>query len=518
MQKINPWWAVGAVALVACLTGGIAVADTNGNSAPRTAVAASPNQQQALDANETVRNYIQQHGDVPTPTPSDTTTVPVPPPTTSVPPTVAPPTTTPPVVNGPPSGVTVTAGNGTLTLAWGAPAAGAPTGFDYGRGGSDSTGTGAYTSPALATTVHTATLDKLTNGTAYTVFVDALYPGGNQRVTLTATPGASSPTPTVTVAPTPTPTTTPPPSVTPFLSGMPWSDGGFFEHDATQAAAFQTWRGRHVDNIEVFPARENWANMLNNWWASSVPSTFQPAKDDFIVSLPLWTNDGAAGTDQNWKDLATKIAAVDSNALVRLGWEFNCCFSVEKNAATWTAQWQRAAALMKGAAPGLKMVWNPNEGASSGGALADPTTAYPTGSVKPDIIAIDAYDWYNPYTNDANANTHYSKTYGWDYWYNFARAHNATFGLAEFSVYSGSTASGGDNPKYFDYVYHWLADRNLAVPGSIRFVSVFNDSESYCQCNLYPTTPNPKAGAEYKALLGQMAASMITRAHLGLAA
>lgn len=295
--------------------------------------------------------------------------------------------------------------------------------------------------------------------------------------------------------------TTPP--VSEHASGLPWSDGGFFMHDPAQAEAFAEWRGRPVDNIVAFTTRETWAKQLIDWWANTVPSTFDATRDDYILSVPLWTDDTSAGTDADWTSLAHKIAAVDPDGYVRLGWEMNCCFSLATDAATWRTQFARASGLIKAAEPGLKIVFNPNEGVSTNGTLADPSTLYVEGKV--DVVAIDAYDWFPAYTSDANANQHFTKTHGWNYWYDFARSKGLPFALAEYSIYAGSADSGGDNPAYFTYVYEWLADKAETEPGSIAFVSVFNDTQTYCLCNVYPTTPNPKAAARYRSIINSLA-------------
>lgn len=296
-------------------------------------------------------------------------------------------------------------------------------------------------------------------------------------------------------------------------SGLPWSDGGFFMHDAQQAKDFAAWRGRPVDNIVAFTSRENWAAQLVPWWANAVPDTFVAARDDYILSVPLWTGDGSAGTDANWTTLAGQIAAVDPNGYVRLGWEMNCCFSKALDnaaaATAWRNQFSRAAGLLKSAAPGLRIVFNPNEGISnnseqSGPALLkDVSALYVAGKV--DVIALDAYDFYPAYTSTANANQHFTKQYGWNWWYDFARARGLPFALAEFSVYSGVADSGGDNPAFFTHAYNWLSAKATAAPGSIAFVSVFNHSQAYCLCNVYPTNTNPNAAARYKSIINSLA-------------
>ncbi|MCE0537842.1 hypothetical protein LWF15_20315 [Kineosporia rhizophila] len=289
-----------------------------------------------------------------------------------------------------------------------------------------------------------------------------------------------------------------------YASGMPWSDGGFFEHSAAQAQSFARWRGAPVDNITAYTTRTNWNEQLNDWWAGSVPSSFRARRDDFILSVPLWTDDGRAGTDQNWKDLGRKIAAVDPDGLVRLGWEMNCCFSHATNAQKWRKQFSRAVTLLRSTAPRLQIVFNPNEGPAQNGTVAKVESLYVKGKV--DIIALDAYDWWAPFTSKANIDSHFTKKYGWNYWYDFARDRGLPFALAEFSVSSGTGqagASGGDNPRFFDATYTWLAQRQKSDPGSIRFVSVFNESSAYCGCAI-SATKNRKAAAKYKAVIGKL--------------
>lgn len=286
-------------------------------------------------------------------------------------------------------------------------------------------------------------------------------------------------------------------------SGLPWSDGGYFTHDAAQADAFAAWRGRPVDNIVAFTAQDTWPALLNPWWARAAPATFDAGRDDFILSVPLWTNDGDPGTDAQWAQLAAAMAAVDPDGYVRLGWEMNCCFSLTTDPGAWRTQFTRAATLIRAAAPGLRIVFNPNEGASSNNTIADPSVLYVDGII--DVIAIDAYDWYPAYTDGTTWAARRDKPLGWNYWYDFAQSNGLPFALAEFGVSSASSDSGGDNPAYFSYLYDWLAEKATQAPGSIAFVSVFNEAADYCQCNLHPATSNPNSAARYQTLLTALA-------------
>ncbi|MFI1990922.1 hypothetical protein [Actinoplanes sp. NPDC020271] len=307
---------------------------------------------------------------------------------------------------------------------------------------------------------------------------------------------------------------TEPPAGRDHRSGLPWSDGGWFSHNGSQAKAFGDWRGAPVDNIEAFTDRANWDKQLNSWWGdlSLTGSGFQKATDDFILAVPLWTDDGDEGTDDQWTTLARKIASFDPDGYVRLGWEMNCCFSYARDRDEWRRQYSRAVDLIRAAAPGLKIVFNPNEGVSNNDTIADPRTLFVDG--KADVIAIDAYDWWEPYTSDYNVRGvdgdgdgvgHFNKAYGWDFWYDFAQSKGLPFALAEYGVISANVASnhsGADNPTYLTYVYNWLSAKNTAKPGSIEFVSYFNDTDAKgWKSSVYPTTTNPKAAARYKAII-----------------
>lgn len=291
-----------------------------------------------------------------------------------------------------------------------------------------------------------------------------------------------------------------PAATTKYASGMPWSDGGFFEHSAAQAEAFAQWRGAPVDNIVAYTSRATWKDQLNDWWADTVPDTFDPKRDDFILSVPLWTDDGMAGGDQGWKQLGRQIAAVDPNAWCAwLGDEL--LLLPRHRRQKWRKQFSRAVTLMRSTAPGLQIVFNPNEGGAQNGTVPAIESLYVKGKV--DVIALDAYDWWKPFTTQANISSHFTKKYGWDYWYKFARDRDLPFALAEFSVSSASDASGGDNPKFFDATYNWLWRKQQADPGSIRFVALFNESARYCECAL-SSAENPQAARKYKALIAKI--------------
>lgn len=306
----------------------------------------------------------------------------------------------------------------------------------------------------------------------------------------------------------PTTTSASPPPAGRYASGLPWSDGGWFENDGAQANNFAAWRGRHVDNINVYNDRDTWPSMLDQAWKSGIPTSFVPSTDDLLISIPMWANNGSVtniGTDAQWKQLAQQIAAVDSNAIVRLGWEMNCCYSgaMNANAAQWKADWTKEVTNMRSVAPNLKFAFNPNEGVSGNGFISDPSTLFIPGQM--DMILLDAYDWYPPYNTASNAQQHQAKTFGWDWWYNFAQSKAVPFGLGEWSVAHIGSNGGNDDPAFINFVYNWLAAKNTAKPGSIRIASLFNWTDPGIQHALFPTNFNPNSAAAYKAQIARLA-------------
>lgn len=332
--------------------------------------------------------------------------------------------------------------------------------------------------------------------------------------TPTATPTETA-TPTAT--PTPTPTNTPTPTATPttpasaYASGLQWSSGVWAQHDATRAEQFGTWRnGKPVDNWGTFTSRENWGTMSSNWWANGKPSTFVPARDDMSIGLPVWPDDGAVGTDAQWKALGTQINAVDPTAFVRLGWEMNLPSQhalTSTNYTAWVAQWNRAADLLKSTCPGCKMVWNPNQGADQtsgcGGSIAaNWCSRRAFQAVKSRVFAygIDSYDSYPPATTAAGWNTQKTGIGRLDESYAYAGANGVKFSVPEWGI--GCTTSGcgwgsnagGDDPNYINQMFGWFDDHPNMV-----MESYFDEPASYIRSSLVVTPIGPNAPAAYRA-------------------
>lgn len=287
-------------------------------------------------------------------------------------------------------------------------------------------------------------------------------------------------------------------------SGLAWHSG-VFSHDAAQTTRFAQARGRPVDVLAVFPSRESWEAMLQDWWMSptAVPEAFTGT---LAVGVPLFPDGGsmsaaASGADDaRWEELGRLIASRYPDAWVRPGWEMNIpnwpWAATPENVPEYKAAFRRAAIALKRGGPGLRIVFNPNEG--RGASLPDARLAYPGDDVV-DVIGIDAYDWYPAY--DAGGwQEHKTKDQGWDFWANFARERGKKFAVPEWGVMTGSPESGGDNPSYIRSVLEWMG----ANADIMAFDAYFEETQDYCRCAL---SQNPRAAAEYAQVLPRVAAS-----------
>ena len=334
----------------------------------------------------------------------------------------------------------------------------------------------------------------------------------------TSAPTTSSPTPT-TSAPTtssPTPTTPAPTSTTvpakPYASGLPWSSGAFTDHKASVANDFAAMRGRALDNISVFPSRESWSEMQNSWFLDSkrIPNDFQ---GDIVVGVPLWPENGSLGSndDAQWKKFAQTVAAKDSDAIVRLGWEMNLpgwYFHITKsNQDQWAAKFNKSVEAMHSVAPNLRIAYNPNWGPDQ--TSGDSRQVFQKVKHNVDYYGIDMYDEWPPDTSDSAWQQRLNGAGGLQDSLNYAKANGKKFALPEWGVACNGSGcqwqghAGGDNPRYVNNTLGFLIQNKAHV----AFDSWFNEDGSYIKSNLVPTTTNPKAAAAYKAKLTEAANS-----------
>jgi hypothetical protein len=516
MRKINPWAAAGVAAVVLSLgtTAAFASGVGNADDSPATIGITNPTQQQALDANQTVQNYIQNHPDAVSPTtPPATTTPPASPTTTSASPTVSPADSTLP------SNFKATAGDQKIVLSWAKPTGGTPTGYIYGRGGVDSTGYGAYDSPVQPTTTLSVTLDKLVNGTTYPVYVEAVYSTGNKRISTTAIPSAPTPTATPTstsASPTGSASPTTPPA-SGRVSGLAWNSGVWNDQQPDQTNAFvsSVRGGKNVDNILVYTTRTNLTSENNPAaWKAALPATFNGVKQDLVLALTTWTSDGAFMTQAQGQAIGTSVCSVDGTTpVVRLDWEMNLADGAGSNGAAltasnytaWVARFRAVATGLKAGCSGLKIDFNPNHGADqTAGCNTSPVTtmctrrAFQALKDVVDIYGVDTYDSYPPVlasnsgwgyrTNAANTNElENARAY--------AVANGKKFSVPEWGTACNSSGcqwqgnAGGDDPNYAHQMLAWFNTH----ASDMAYETYFNEPATYIISDLIGANPNTRA-------------------------
>jgi hypothetical protein len=311
-------------------------------------------------------------------------------------------------------------------------------------------------------------------------------------------------------------TTTPPAGTR--ASGLPWSSG-VNPQDQTTARAdqFAAFRGAAVDNVVLFPPRDNWSTLSDpTWIADGLPTGFDAARDDLVMTIPLWPGSNSVsntGTQAQWQNLADVIAAKDPNAYLRLGWEMNLpAWSwmigdgtkydyngklIPNNKAQWQASFLQAAQWIKAAAPGLRIVWNPNFGGDQ--TCTDCSrTVFQAVKQYVDVYGIDTYDDWNPDLGTSGHSEHLARLNDTR---DYAVANGKKWAIPEWGVGCNTSGcqwaghAGGDNPQYVDDYLTYF--KNNA--SSLAFESYFDEPGSYIRSALDVTPIGPNAPAKYKA-------------------
>jgi hypothetical protein len=232
-------------------------------------------------------------------------------------------------------------------------------------------------------------------------------------------------------------------------SKLPWVSGAYLEHSGGKVVPYEQGRGRKLDAIVVFPARENESAMLNDWWWQAVT----PVTNDgglAVITVPLWAQNQNVYT--NTTSLFTKLGqqiqskGIASRTVVRVGWEMNLPGQywnvTTNNRAQWVANFKRAVNLLRQYAPGVKIAFNPNEGNSQ-------TNLSNIGQLATDLkdyfeyVGPDYYNWYPQADTQAQWDARYTSSYGMKYWEDWAKANGKGFTVPEWGgapTFNNSTA------------------------------------------------------------------------------
>ncbi len=234
--------------------------------------------------------------------------------------------------------------------------------------------------------------------------------------------------------------------------------------------AFAQWLGAPVSYAEDFLPGDSWSAIESPMW---LLDSWKGTSHRMVYGVPIIPDtggslaEGAAGTyNAHFEKLAENLVATgQSNAILRLGWEFgggwyHWAVSNQTDAANYAAYWRQIVTTMRAAAPNLSFDWNPIWGWQS----VDPTAAYP-GDAYVDYIGIDVYDqsWTTNYTDPvARWNDAVTAQWGLTWHRNFAAAHNKPMSFPEWGVAIRSDGhGGGDAPYFIQQMTQWIAQNNV---------------------------------------------------------
>lgn len=315
-----------------------------------------------------------------------------------------------------------------------------------------------------------------------------------------------TPTPTTPPTPTPTPPVTPTPTLPPYQGNAPGLSGA----GTYDPYVFGTFRGTPVQVWETWNNYGTWTEMeaiqsVHLYFTGEGAAPFNVRWTGMMsFAQPLWANGETAtncangGDDQHYINIATALKNTGyPNALIRLGWEQNGDWfwwhATSANAAQWVQCFQHAYAAFKSVSPDFVIAWNPNQTTDMAG--FDTRTTYP-GDNYVDVIAVDFYDHYPNYPDQAAWDAEYNATEssgspaGMGAYIYYATLHNKPLAFPEWGL---DTNNSFDNPFYIQKMAETFA--TLRSYGQLYWESYFNLNDG---CTFKITDGcNPNASAEY---------------------
>lgn len=233
--------------------------------------------------------------------------------------------------------------------------------------------------------------------------------------------------------------------------------------------AFTAWLGRKPERMLEFMS---WSTMVANstwsmrcWSAGGIKLV--------TYSVPMLPEDGsatlaegAAGKfDSIFTTLAASLVATGySEAIIRIGWEFNgdwYAWAAAKDPQAWIAYWRRIVTLMR-AVPGAKFKFDWCPGGGYTPFLAE--NAYP-GDAYVDYIGSDVYNqFWDPKidTPEERWNEQVNGRHGLKWHAEFAAAHGKPISFPEWGTGTREDGHGaGDDPMFIEQMAEWIATHNV---------------------------------------------------------
>jgi hypothetical protein len=292
----------------------------------------------------------------------------------------------------------------------------------------------------------------------------------------------------------------------PLLSGLPWASGVYIPgSNRAKVEAFAAFRGRQLDVVVDWSARNNWSDIVDPSWLYDAWADTPYTKVFGVAPIPedgsgdLWSCANGA-YDDKWRQFGTNIRdrGLADQTIIRLGWEFNGDWYqwAAYDPGAFAGCYRKIVSAAESTAPGLRWDWTVNRG--PGQSVRDARDAYP-GDAFVDIVGVDSYDMWPGVTDEQSWDVHLNGPYGLKFWADFAAQHGKKLSVPEWGVYPGTAhagRNGGDNALYISKMHEFfesLGDR-------LAYESYFNEDESYYGGSLFGPVQNPIASARYALL------------------
>jgi Glycosyl hydrolase family 26 len=304
--------------------------------------------------------------------------------------------------------------------------------------------------------------------------------------------------------------------------------------------AVGAWRGRSFDVAAAYAPNTSWNALHNLGWQLPTWGRWVAAKPGrrFVYAVPMLIGAGTSlaacargAYDSHWS--AVGAALVDSglsNAIVRLGWEFDgdwFPWSSRGREAEYAGCFRSAVRAMRAARPkgALQFEWSSSDDVfmRSSAQLA---ASYP-GDAYVDVLGVNAYDvsWAaNSYPLPSNCDATCKSTRRSNAWNdlmrgvylmrNLAKQKNKLLSIPEWGVWQRSDGhGGGDNPDYIARMHAFVKDPNNRVlyqayfdidytDGAHQISDVSGNGNSASVGHSY-VTRFPQAAAKYRALFSK---------------
>ncbi|WP_315835972.1 hypothetical protein [Bradyrhizobium prioriisuperbiae] len=234
-----------------------------------------------------------------------------------------------------------------------------------------------------------------------------------------------------------------------------WGDDG----RESNMAIWEDWLNQTSSSVRAmdFYGGSVWSDFFDNDWLPGFWLNVNPDRK-LVWSIPLTVSGtpladiGAGLHDAEFINAATKIAAAQPDAIIRIGWEMNIAGgsgTAVNQTADYIEAYRRVVAIFRAQSSAFTFDWCPGWGAQD--MPAD--QAYPGDDVV-DYIGLDVYDYVGGTSVQQRWIDNYlNAPFGLTWHKTFAAAHGKPISYPEWGV-----GQAGDNPYFIQQMHAWLTD------------------------------------------------------------